>query len=131
MQHWPVHGGTALPNQLPPAAWPLPACLQIDAERALLRAALRDPLNQRFMFLSDSCVPLYSAPLVYTQLMLEGRSRVNPCRQGSGSGSAQHQAIQRSACSCSQRPASLTKIRQFCTQLLPATPPPNPCCGHQ
>ena len=52
----------------------------IDAERALLRAALADPANQRFALLSESCVPLHPAPVVYAQLMAEPRSRVNACR---------------------------------------------------
>ena len=51
----------------------------IDAERALLRAALADPGNQAFQLLSDACLPLYPAPLAYTQLLSEGRSRVNAC----------------------------------------------------
>ena len=41
----------------------------IEAMRALLRAALADPLNQRFLTLSDSDVPLYPATLTYLQLM--------------------------------------------------------------
>jgi hypothetical protein len=90
----------------------------VDAERALLRAALRDPLNQRFALLSgaqagpaamrsllpacpvtscprpcltlqssvlprpsESCIPLYSGPAVYAQLMWEQRSRINACRR--------------------------------------------------
>lgn len=52
----------------------------IDAERALLRAALADPANHRFALLSESCVPLHPAPVVYAQLMAEPRSRVNACR---------------------------------------------------
>ena len=53
----------------------------MDGERALLRAALGDPLNQRFVLLSDSCIPLDPAPLVHLQLMAEWRSRINACRQ--------------------------------------------------
>lgn len=52
----------------------------VDAERALLRAALRDPANQRFALLSESCLPLHPATVVYAQLMAEPRSRVNACR---------------------------------------------------
>ena len=53
---------------------------QVDAERALLRAALRDPRNRRFALLSDACLPLHSAALVYAQLMAERQSRINVCR---------------------------------------------------
>lgn len=59
------------PRLLPP---------QVDAERALLRAALADPRARRFVLLSESCVPLYPAPLVWGQLLAEGRSRINACR---------------------------------------------------
>ena len=52
----------------------------VEAERALLRAALADPANQRFVLLSESCLPLHPAAVVYAQLMAEQRSRVNACR---------------------------------------------------
>lgn len=61
----------------------LPLSLQVEAERALLRAALRDPANQRFLFLSESCVPLYPAPAVYLQLLAERSSRVWACADAS------------------------------------------------
>ncbi len=54
-------------------------CLQVTAERALLVAALRDPLNQRFVLLSDSCIPLYHPATIYLQVLGEPRSRVNAC----------------------------------------------------
>lgn len=60
----------------------------VDAERALLRAALADPAAQRFMLLSDSCVPLYAAPLTFLELLAEGRSRVDACKHGAGDGAA-------------------------------------------
>ncbi|XP_047310793.1 glycosyltransferase BC10-like isoform X2 [Impatiens glandulifera] len=41
----------------------------IQAERLLLDAALEDPANQRFVLLSDSCVPLYNFTYVYSYLM--------------------------------------------------------------
>ncbi|KAI3426374.1 hypothetical protein D9Q98_008746 [Chlorella vulgaris] len=55
----------------------------IDAERALLQAALADPLNQRFVLLSETCIPVYSGPAVHSQLLSEARSRVNACRNAS------------------------------------------------
>lgn len=61
---------------------PLPR-LQVEAEKLLMRQALADPLNQRFVLLSETCVPLYPAPLVWAQLQGETRSRVNACANGS------------------------------------------------
>ena len=51
----------------------------IDATRMLLREALADPLNQRFVLVSQADVPLYPAPLAWAQLMSEGHSRVKTC----------------------------------------------------
>ncbi|KAL0378060.1 UNVERIFIED_CONTAM: Glycosyltransferase BC10 [Sesamum radiatum] len=41
----------------------------IDAERRLLGNALLDPSNQRFVLLSDSCIPLFNFTTVYDYLM--------------------------------------------------------------
>ncbi|GAB4830821.1 hypothetical protein Ancab_004849 [Ancistrocladus abbreviatus] len=49
----------------------------IEAERLLLEAALEDPANQRFVLLSDSCVPLYNFSYIYNYLMLSPRSFVD------------------------------------------------------
>ncbi|CAL8470673.1 g10215 [Coccomyxa elongata] len=51
----------------------------VEAERLLLRAALEDPLNQRFVFLSEACAPLLPASVMYAQLMSEPKSRINAC----------------------------------------------------
>ena len=53
-----------------------------SATRALLRAALLDPNNQRFALLSESCVPLYSPAVVYSQLVYSDKSRINACADG-------------------------------------------------
>ena len=53
-----------------------------SATRALLRAALADPNNQRFALLSESCVPLYAPAVVYTQLIYSEKSRINACADG-------------------------------------------------
>ncbi len=50
-----------------------------DASRVLIRRALADPLNQRFIMVSESCAPLYPPGVVYQQLMYEKRSRINAC----------------------------------------------------
>ncbi|KAK9842288.1 hypothetical protein WJX81_004782 [Elliptochloris bilobata] len=51
----------------------------VEASRALLREALKDPLNKRFVLLSETCNPLLPAATVYTQLMAESKSRINAC----------------------------------------------------
>ena len=51
----------------------------VDATRALLRAALRDPANQRLVLLSESGVPLYPPAATHQQLLAERRSRINAC----------------------------------------------------
>ncbi|XP_076941210.1 glycosyltransferase BC10-like [Bidens hawaiensis] len=49
----------------------------IEAERLLLRAALHNPANQRFILLSDSCVPLYNFSYIYNYLMGSSKSFVD------------------------------------------------------
>ncbi len=51
----------------------------VEATRALLRASLEDPLNQKFVLLSEAGIPLYPPDLVYVQLMSEDKSRINSC----------------------------------------------------
>nr|DAD20416.1 TPA_asm: hypothetical protein HUJ06_021879 [Nelumbo nucifera] len=49
----------------------------IEAEKLLLGAALEDPANQRFVLLSDSCVPLYNFSYIYHYVMSSPRSFVD------------------------------------------------------
>ncbi|KAG2300965.1 hypothetical protein Bca52824_037437 [Brassica carinata] len=49
----------------------------IAAERLLLAAALDDHSNQRFVLLSDSCVPLYDFGYIYRYLISSPRSFVD------------------------------------------------------
>ncbi|RYR07197.1 hypothetical protein Ahy_B05g074513 isoform D [Arachis hypogaea] len=49
----------------------------IEAERILLRHALDDPLNDRFVFLSDSCIPLYNFSYTYDYIMSTSTSFVD------------------------------------------------------
>ncbi|KAM5588772.1 glycosyltransferase BC10 [Rosa sericea] len=49
----------------------------IEAERLLFATALEDPANQRFVLLSDSCVPLYNFSFIYNYLMASPRSIVD------------------------------------------------------
>ncbi|KAK9842052.1 hypothetical protein WJX81_006318 [Elliptochloris bilobata] len=51
----------------------------VEAERRLLQAALLDPLNQRFVLLSEACLPIYPPHLLWAQLMAEDKARVNAC----------------------------------------------------
>lgn len=50
-----------------------------DAERLLLVEALRDPLNQNFMLLSETTVPLYPAAVIWEQALAENVSRMDAC----------------------------------------------------
>ncbi|KAL0350315.1 UNVERIFIED_CONTAM: Glycosyltransferase BC10 [Sesamum radiatum] len=57
--------GRRIPSQ--PVYWGTMS--MIDAERRLLGNALLDPSNQRFVLLSDSCIPLFNFTTVYDYLM--------------------------------------------------------------
>ncbi|KAF5778723.1 putative glycosyl transferase, family 14 [Helianthus annuus] len=48
----------------------------IDAERRLLANALLDPSNQRFVLLSDSCIPLFNFTMTYRYLVNSNISHV-------------------------------------------------------
>ena len=45
----------------------------------MLREALREPRNQRFMLLSDSGVPLYPPTAMWQHLMGISKSRIDAC----------------------------------------------------
>ncbi|KAA0034789.1 Core-2/I-branching beta-1,6-N-acetylglucosaminyltransferase family protein, putative isoform 1 [Cucumis melo var. makuwa] len=49
----------------------------IEAERLLFGAALDDPANQRFVLLSDSCIPLHNFSHTYNYLMSSTKSFVD------------------------------------------------------
>ena len=49
------------------------------AFKLLLKEALAEPANARFVLLDESAVPLYPAAAVYLQLMGETKSRVAAC----------------------------------------------------
>ncbi len=51
-----------------------------EASKRLLRTALQDPLNQRFVLISEDSIPLYPPATIYQQLMLEDKSRINACK---------------------------------------------------
>lgn len=60
----------------------------VDAERRLLANALLDFSNERFVLLSDSCIPLYNFSTVYKYLIGSIHSFVgsydDPSRYGRG-----------------------------------------------
>ena len=49
---------------------------------ALVHTAVHNPTNAFFIFISESCVPLYRAALVYLEVIHEPKSRLNPGCQG-------------------------------------------------
>lgn len=53
------------------------AASMIQAERILLENALMDPSNERFVFLSDSCIPLYNFSYTYEYIMSTSNSFVD------------------------------------------------------
>ena len=50
-----------------------------EVTRRMIKAALEDPLNQRFVQLSESCIPLYPPGMVHQQLTLDPVSRIGAC----------------------------------------------------
>ncbi|EFN51060.1 hypothetical protein CHLNCDRAFT_141408 [Chlorella variabilis] len=52
----------------------------VEATRSLLWEAFKDPLNQRFVLVSESDIPLYDPLTLHQQLLAEDKSRVNLCR---------------------------------------------------
>lgn len=51
----------------------------VEATRHLLWEAFRDPLNTRFILLSESDIPLYDPLTFYQQLQSETKSRLDTC----------------------------------------------------
>jgi hypothetical protein len=51
----------------------------VEATRHLLWEAFRDPLNTRFLLLSESDIPLYDPLTMYQQLQAEENSRLDTC----------------------------------------------------
>ena len=55
---------------------------ELQACSQSLPTLLQDPLNQRFVLLSDTDVPIYPARVIYAQLMSEQLSRIAACQVG-------------------------------------------------
>ena len=54
----------------------------VEVARNLVREALKDPLNRKFILLSESGLPLYPPTTTYLQLMQENKSRLDSCGGG-------------------------------------------------
>lgn len=61
----------------------------IDGERRLLASALLDFTNERFVLLSESCIPLFNFTTIYSYLMNASESNIGsyeePWKVGGGS----------------------------------------------
>jgi hypothetical protein len=49
----------------------------VEANTLLMKAALKDPLNKKFILVSDSCAPIVTFDKLYKELMKDDKSRVN------------------------------------------------------
>eukprot|EP00210_Caulerpa_lentillifera_P002765 g2643.t2 len=51
----------------------------VQAEIKLLEAALIEHRNQKFVLLSESCIPIHRPDVIYLELISEPKSRLNAC----------------------------------------------------
>ena len=56
----------------------------VAALKNLLRTGLEDRLNQKFILLSESGVPIYPPEVLWLELMVEEKSRINACELWDG-----------------------------------------------
>lgn len=49
----------------------------VEANILMMKEALKDPLNKKFILVSDSCVPIISFDKLYKELMKDDKSRIN------------------------------------------------------
>ena len=54
----------------------------VAALKELITSALEDRLNQKFMLISESGIPLYPGETMWVELMVEEKSRINACELG-------------------------------------------------
>ena len=54
----------------------------VAALKELITSALGNPLNQKFMLISESGIPLYPGETMWVELMVEEKSRINACELG-------------------------------------------------
>ena len=87
---------------------------QMEAERRLLIAALRDAANQRFVLLSETCVPLFPPAAVWLQLMHESRSRLNACARNT-TADINRRMIFRRVCTCGSASVAVIWQQRSCS----------------
>eukprot|EP00210_Caulerpa_lentillifera_P004880 g4657.t1 len=56
----------------------------VEAELSLIRAALKDKRNKKFVLLSESCIPLHPPEVIYAQIISEKKSRLKACENQLG-----------------------------------------------
>ena len=54
----------------------------VAALKELIMSALEDRLNQKFILISESGIPLYPGETMWVELMVEEKSRINACELG-------------------------------------------------
>ena len=52
----------------------------VEAQVKLLEEALKDALNEKFVMLSETAIPIHRPEIVYLQLIHESKSRINACK---------------------------------------------------
>lgn len=94
-----------------------------------MQAALGDPLNQRFVLLSEACLPIYPPHLLWLQLLAEDKARVNACAAPTAA-DAERRFVKRCEALCfyvlTRKPCGLTRTRRASTMPTPRSPPPTP-----
>ena len=49
----------------------------VEANILMMKEALKDPLNTKFILVSDSCIPIVSFDIFYNEVMKDEKSRIN------------------------------------------------------
>ena len=49
----------------------------VEANILMMKEALKDPLNKKFMLVSETCVPLVTFDKLYNEIMKDDKSRIN------------------------------------------------------
>jgi len=106
-----VRSRSSRPRLRAPARYSYENRAQAQAERLLLRAALADAGNQRFVLVSETCIPLYPGPVVWAQLAGEPRSRLHACRNDSDPADAGRRMAFRRAHGPARPPPALPRHR--------------------
>ena len=95
------------------------AGVQMQAEINLLVRALQDPLAQRFVMLSESCIPMFPAEAAWLQILAQPRSRVNACLDWHNQDAVDQAMTYRCPCQHSPNPkpfVMLSELYVLCSQ---------------